>query len=140
MLVHQRGSKFIFKTLWCFRPYGAMHFLRRQTWHQSGTRCQSVSGEASCTSSGRNRGLIPGQTHPGENPRCLLCSQFGLGLRGGSLLLIKLSLLFEAGTAGLTDNHRDFDQLSSSDSGHSQLDYQNQACVFTRLGECLFVN
>ncbi len=55
-------------------------------------------------------GPIPAQTPPGENPCCLLCSKFGLGLHGGSLSLIKLSLLFEAGTAGLTDNHRDFDQ------------------------------
>lgn len=41
--------------------------------------------------------------HTQGNCFCLLCSQFGLGLHDGSLTLLKLSLLFEAGTAGLTE-------------------------------------
>lgn len=59
--------------------------------------------------------LIPGQTHPEKNLCCLLCSQFGLGPHDGSLSLIKLSVLFEAGTTGLTEKQSvgDCDQPGS---------------------------
>lgn len=113
---------------------GVMCFPCWCPWHQSGTRCQSVSGEASCTSSGRHRGLIPGQTHPEKFFAVCSAASLGFCLHDGSLWLIKLSLVFEAGsTVGLTETLTSRVLLDFC----NQLDYKDWARVFTRLGVLL---